>query len=285
MARAATLPNQSRLPRRSRSAPLRLVFIGWGAINSRVGDLLRERGEPVEIAAIATIDSPEARSQMPEGVEFLASEDQLRGLKPDLVVEAAGRAAILQWGPAALAAAPAVILASTSALADDGVLAKLADLADRHGSRIEIPSGAIGGLDALASAAVLGLDDVVHQIVKPPRAWKATPAERLLDLERMSERAVFFSGTARQAAADYPQNANATVVTALAGIGMDRTRVEMIADPAATMNGHRIAAKGAFGRMEITLENRPLVTNPKSSELTALSLVRLIEHRINLLVI
>ncbi len=275
----------NRLPRRSRSAPLRLVFIGWGAINSRVGELLRQRGAPVEIAAIATLDSPEARSQLPKGVAFLASEDQLRALQPDLVVEAAGRAAILQWAPAALAAAPAVILASTSALADDGMLARLAALADRHGSRIDIPSGAIGGLDALASAAVLGLDDVVHQIVKPPRAWTGTPAERLLDLARMSERAVFFSGTARQAAADYPQNANATVVTALAGIGMDRTRVELIADPAATLNGHRITASGPFGRMEITLENRPLATNPKSSELTALSLARLIEQRINLLVI
>ncbi|RJF76513.1 aspartate dehydrogenase [Rhodopseudomonas palustris] len=275
----------NRLPRRSGSVPLRLVFIGWGAINSRVGDLLRQRGAPIEIAAIATIDSPEARSRLPEGVEFLGSADQLRALAPDLVVEAAGRAAILQWAPAALAAAPAVILASTSALADDGMLAKLAELADRHGSRIDIPSGAIGGLDALASAAVLGLNDVLHQIVKPPRAWAATPAERLLDLDRMTERAVLFSGTARQAAADYPQNANATVVTALAGIGMDRTRVELIADPAATMNGHRIAASGAFGRMEITLQNRPLATNPKSSELTALSLVRLIEHRTNLLVI
>jgi aspartate dehydrogenase len=147
----------------------RLVFIGWGAINSRVGALLRQRETPVEIAAVATIDTPAARAELPQGVPFLGSPDELAALEPDLVVEAAGRAAISQWAPAALAASPAMITASTSAFSDDGLLAWLADLAERNGSRIEVPSGAIGGIDALASAAVLGLDEVIHQIVKPPR--------------------------------------------------------------------------------------------------------------------
>ena len=265
--------------------PARLVFIGWGAINSRVGALLRQRETPVEIAAIATMDTPEARAELPEGIPFLGSPDELGALKPDLVVEAAGRAAISQWAPAALAASPAMITASTSAFSDDSLLAWLTDLAERNGSRIEVPSGAIGGIDALASSAVLGLDDVVHQIVKPPRAWKNTPAEQIIALESLSERTVFFTGSARQAAATYPQNANATVVTSLAGIGLDKTRVELVADPASTMNGHRIVASGAFGRMDITLENRPLATNPKSSELTALSLVRLIEHRVRRIIV
>lgn len=264
---------------------LRLVFIGWGAINSRVGALLTQRKTAVDIMAVATIDTPEARAKLPADVPFLGSTGQLASLKPDLVVEAAGRAAIEQWAPAALAAAPEMIIASTSAFCDDDLLARLMDMAEHNGSRIQVPSGAIGGIDALASAAVLGLDDVVHQIVKPPRAWKNTPAEQLLDLDALTERKVFFSGTARQAAAAYPQNANATVVTSLAGIGLDRTRVEMVADPASTINGHRIVAEGDFGRMDISLENKPLATNPKSSELTALSLVRLIEHRVNRLVI
>lgn len=265
-------------------SPIRVVFIGWGAINSRVGELLKQRRAPVEIVAIAT-RTLQGRAKLPCGVPLLSSEDELVALKPDLVIEAAGRAAISQWAPAALAAAPAMIVASTSAFSDDGMLAWLTDLAERHHSKIEVPSGAIGGMDALASAAILGLDDVVHQIVKPPAAWKATPAEQLIDLDHLTERTVFFSGTARQAAASYPQNANATVVTSLAGLGLDRTRVEMIADPASAMNGHRIAARGAFGRMEIMLENRPLASNPKSSELTALSLTRLIEHRIKTLII
>ena len=158
-------------------------------------------------------------------------------------------------------------------------------LPKRIAAEVLIPSGAIGAVDALASAAVLGLDKVTHQIIKPPIAWKGTPAEKLLDLPGLSERTIFFSGSAREAASQYPQNANATVVTALAGIGLDHTRVEMVADPAVRINGHRITARGAFGRLEIMLENNPLATNPKSSELTALSLVRLIEQQTNAIVV
>jgi len=107
------------------------------------------------------------------------------------VVEAAGRAAIEQWAPAALAAAPEMIIASTSAFYDEGLLARLVNLAESSGSRIQIPSGAIGAIDALASAAVLDLEDVVHQIVKPPRAWKDTPAEGLIDLDGLTEHNVY----------------------------------------------------------------------------------------------
>ncbi len=258
---------------------LRVVFIGFGAINSRVGDLLNKRGAPVEIAGVATRDDPVERARIPQGVPFLGSPAELAALKPDLVVEAAGRAAIDAWAPAALACAPAMIIASTSAFCDDALLPRLTAIAAQHGSRIILPSGAIGGIDAIASAATLGLDRVVHQIVKPPVAWKGTEAEKLIDLDTLSSRNLFFTGNARDAASRYPQNANATVVTSLAGIGLDRTMVELVADPTVTRNGHRITAEGAFGRITIDLENNPLATNPKSSELTALSLVRLIEQR------
>lgn len=258
---------------------LRIVFIGFGAINSRVADLLKARNAPVDIVAVATKDDPAERSRIPAGVPFLGSPSELAALKPDLVIEAAGRPAIDAWAPAALAAAPAMILASTSAFCDDALLPRLAEIAETHGSRILIPSGAIGGVDALAGAAILGLDTVTHRIVKPPVAWQGTPAEKLLDLSALRQRTVFFEGTARDAASQYPQNANATVVTSLAGVGLDRTRVELIADPAVRLNGHTITAEGGFGRMTITLENNPLATNPKSSELTALSLVRLIEQQ------
>jgi aspartate dehydrogenase len=263
----------------------RVAFIGWGAINAHVGALLAQRKTAIDIVGIATIDMPLARAAIPRGVRFLASPSELAATKPDLVVEAAGRAAIEAWAEAALAAAPAMIIASTSAFCDDGLLPRLAAVAEAHGSRILIPSGAIGAIDALASAAVLGLDEVTHQIVKPPVAWKGTPAEKLLDLSALSDRTVFFTGTAREAASQYPQNANATVVTALAGIGLDKMRVELVADPAFRSNGHRIVARGAFGRLDITLENNPLPTNPKSSELTALSLVRLIEHQVKVVII
>ena len=258
---------------------LRIAFIGWGAINARVGELLRQRSAAVDIVGIATRDARSARLRIPAGVYFIDSPERLTKLKPDLIVEAAGRAAVATWAPAALRHAKAIIVASTSAFCDDELLSRLQEIAAKYGSHIIVPSGAIGAVDALASAAVLRLDEVVHQVIKPPLAWRGTLAENTLDLGNLTERRVFFSGSAREAAAQYPQNANATVVTSLAGIGLDRTRVELIADPVAITNGHRIRARGAFGELDITLHNSPMPTNPKSSELTALSLVRLIEQQ------
>ena len=107
----------------------------------------------------------------------------------------------------------------------------------------------------------------------------STAAADMIDLDSLARATTFFQGTAREAADRFPQNANVTIVSALAGVGLDRTRVILIADPAAVMNGHRLSAEGDFGRLNVSIDNRPLATNPKSSEMTALNLVRLIENR------
>ena len=158
-------------------------------------------------------------------------------------------------------------------------------LAKAAGRQVLIPPGALGGMDALAAASLLGLESVVHEVVKPAVAWRGTKAEGLCDLAGLTAAFTFFTGTARQAAEAYPQNANVALISALAGVGPDRTDVRLIADPAAKLNRHRVMATGDFGRMEITLDNRPFAANPKSSALTALSLVRLIENRVAPLVI
>jgi len=90
---------------------------------------------------------------------------------------------------------------------------------------------------------------------------------------------IFFRGSAREAAGNFPANANVAAISALAGIGFDRTNVELIADPNIGENCHRLTARGDFGTLQIRVENSPLAKNPKSSELAALSLVRLIENR------
>jgi aspartate dehydrogenase len=257
--------------------PSRLVLVGWGAIGRRVAQLLAERGAPVDLVAVAARSRPE---ELPAGAQWLQSPGELAGVAPQLVVEAAGRAAVEPWGQAALGCAPALIVSSTSAFCDDGVLDRLLATADRHGSRILIPPGALAGVDALAAASALLLDEVLHRIVKPPAAWRGTPAETAVDLDRLAEATVFFTGSAREAASAYPANANVAVIAALAGIGLDRTRVELVADPQAAGNGHRLQARGAFGTLDIAIENRPLATNPKSSEMAALSLVRLVENMV-----
>jgi len=258
---------------------LKLAFVGRGAINSRVWELLKRHTANVHCVAVATTDASKQSGGIPTGARPIDHPDDLINLTPDLVVEAASKVAVEVWAPTALSVAKTVIIASTSAFADGELLARLRYKAKQCGSRLVIPTGSIGGIDALASAAMLPLDEVVHRISKPPDAWRNTNAENLLDLSSLSAQATFFSGSASEAARAFPQNANATVVTALAGIGLSKTVVELVADPLITRNQHTIAARGRFGRLTITLENEPLEGNPKSSELTALNLARLIEEQ------
>jgi aspartate dehydrogenase len=212
----------------------------------------------------------------PAKARILEHPDELRACELELVVEAANRSAVEPWGRVALQHASAYLVSSTSAFCDPGVLERLRDIADANDSRILIPPGAIGGIDALVAAGRLSLGEVLHTIVKPPEAWRGTAAETMVDLDGLKHANVLFSGTAREAGRRFPQNANATAITSLAGVGLDRTRVVLVADPAASTNVHRLAARGDFGVLNIDIDNRPLADNPKSSELTALNIVRVI---------
>lgn len=263
-----------------RGRRLRLGFVGWGAIATRVAELLAERDAPVDVIALAVRDASKPRANLPAGARLISAPDELAGLDLDMVVEAAGRASVAVWAEMALRHAGRFVVSSTSAFCDDSLLARLIDVARDTNGQIVVPPGALGGMDALTAASAVHIEEVVHSIVKAPCAWRGSRAEELLDLDALKEATVFFSGTARQAADRFPQNANAAVISALAGIGLDRTRVELVADPTAFRNAHCIRAFGAFGRMEMLFENEPLKTNPRSSEMTALNLVRLVENQV-----
>lgn len=264
---------------------LRVVLVGWGAIATRVAALLAQRDSNIHIVAVAVRDVTTPRADLPKGARLISSPAALDTIDADLLVEAAGRASVASWVQAGLAQGWDVAISSTSALTDAALLADLTESARLNRRQILIPPGALGGIDALSAASRLGLHSVRHEVVKPARAWAGTQAEILCDLDTLAAPFTFFEGSARAAADAYPQNANVAVISAMAGIGLDRTTVALIADPNALLNSHRITASGDFGTLTLALENRPLATNPKSSEMTALSLVRMIENRVSPLVI
>ncbi len=158
-------------------------------------------------------------------------------------------------------------------------------VADASAASVSIQPGALAGVEALSAARSMGLDFVEHRIVKPPNAWRGTPAEKLCDLESIDTATEFHRASAAQTATAFPKNANVAMTTALAGIGPDRTTITLVADPTATTNRHELTAAGGFGSLDVRIANNPLPTNPKTSALAALSLVRAIENRVAAIVI
>ncbi|MER2000899.1 MAG: aspartate dehydrogenase [Lysinibacillus sp.] len=182
----------------------------------------------------------------------------------DLVVEAAELEAVKTLVPTIVRQKP-VVLISIGALAEGELLTELQQLAQQHQQRVYLPSGAIGGLDLLQNAHVLGrVTDVMLTTRKPASSLTADP---------VNEPTIIFKGSAKEAIAKYPKNMNVSIVLALAGIGFEATKVKLVADPHVTQNIHQIAIAGDFGEATIEVKNNPLPANPKTSYLAAMSIL------------
>lgn len=253
---------------------MKIAIIGHGAIAQFVRGSL-ERHDVVEVAQIVRPGKEDA-AHLPPRISSIADVPA----DCDLIVDCGGHAALAAHGGPALRRGMDVLTVSLGALADPELLAALRNAADAGRARLQVASGAIGGLDALRAANAGRLDRVTYTGRKPPKGWVGSPAEDVLDLaEAMTEPAIHFEGSARQAALRYPKNANVAAAVALAGIGFDDTRVQLIADPTITQNIHEITASGAFGELHLTLAGHGLPANPKSSALAAMSVVAAITAR------
>jgi aspartate dehydrogenase len=273
--------------------PRRLGIIGSGGIAELVLSTLgRELAAPLtqlsvlvrqQSAGTALLDRCGGKLALAcavhtELTSFLADE-------LDVVAECASHVAVRDYGPAILQAGADLVVISIGALSDDMLRTKLTDAAKAGGARLVLPPGAVGGIDALAAARLSGLESVVYTGRKPPKAWRGTPAERMLALDTLDEAAIFFEGSARKAAEDYPFNANVAATLALAGIGLDATKVRLVADPGITRNVHEFAVRSGCGDFSVRLEGRPSPANPKTSMMAGYSIARELLNRAGPLVI
>jgi aspartate dehydrogenase len=256
----------------------RVVVIGFGAIAQTIVRLLRS-GNHARLHGIVEAESAAARTREKVDVPVCTSIHEALALKPSLVVECAGHGALREHAQDVLRAGVDLLVASVGALAHQEIENMLYAAAKRGGAQLLIPSGALGGLDALGSSRYAGLEHVMYTSVKAVAAWRGTHAERLVKLDCVEQPTVFFTGNARQAAQLFPQNANVAAAVALAGCGFEKTVVALTADPAAKGNRHRVQASGPFGHIDVTVEGKVLPENPKTSMLAPMSIVRAIESR------
>lgn len=268
--------------------PLRVALIGFGSIGAELYRVLQAAPDQVNVCGALVSASTAAKPRPPDAdpgpVRWHLFAELIRSA-PDIVVECAGHHAVDVYGELVLSAGADLLLVSVGALADAARYDRLRQAAQRSGRQVLLASGAIGGLDILGAARRAGLDFVQYRARKPPAAWRETAAEARLNLDALSEPAVFFSGSARMAALAYPKNANVAATIALAGIGFDDTLVELIADPAVAGNVHEIEANGVSGRISIRIEGLASLNNPKTSMVTAYSLASELFKRRALMVI
>lgn len=256
---------------REQHRPLTVGIGGFGAIGRKIAARL-DRGEPgLRLAAVSARDVEKAEAAMagfrrPVPVMPLSN---LAGAA-DIIVECAPAAVFRELALPVLKAGKILVPLSVGALLvhDD-----LVQLAEDHHARIVVPTGALLGLDAVRAAAEGDIHSVTMVTRKPPGGLAGAPylLEQGIDLSALDQPLLIFSGSAREGARGFPANVNVAAALSLAGIGPDRTRLEIWADPTIERNTHKIEVDADSVRFEMTIENIPSETNPRTGKITALS--------------
>ena len=249
---------------------IRIAIAGLGAIGRALARKLSEGVPGLRLAAAAARDATKAQDFLAEA-RIACPLVALADLPDhaDLTVECAPAAILDDIARPMLAAGKSVMVLSAGVLLQKP---DLIDLARERGGRIIVPTGALIGLDAVSAAAEGRIDSVLMTTRKPPVGLAGAPylVQNGISVEGLTEAKRVFSGTAREAAMGFPANVNVAAALSLAGIGPDRTMIDIWADPAVTRNCHRIDVVADSASFSMSIENIPS-ENPKTGRITALS--------------
>lgn len=240
---------------------MRLGIVGCGAIGHELAQFAQGQAE---IQSIVLFDAAPERARA-LGTRLakakVATSGEALVRDSDLVVECASQEAARLYLPLAVQSGKSVMCLSMGVLADDGFRQRLIEAARAKGVKIYLPSGAISGVDGLKAGALANIKSVTLVTTKPPASLGV----------KVDQWTILFDGTARDAVKRFPQNVNVAACLSIAGVGFDRTRVQVVADPLATRNNHKVIIEGDFGRIRLEVDNLPSPQNPKTSYLASLS--------------
>jgi aspartate dehydrogenase len=256
-----------------------ICVIGCGAIGTTIARAVEPMSE-INIVYL-TDRSKECATRLQEKMTKVRYVPDIVPILNDikLVVEAASQDAARYYVPLALSAGVDVLIMSVGIFQDEEFQNDAFRLAKRKSAKIYMPSGAIGGIDALGAASLEQIDDVTLTTTKPPSAFGPNPylESKGIVASELRERTELFYGTAREAVKHFPQNINVAATLSLAGIGFEKTRIRIMCDPQVQTNEHHLKAKGKFGELDVVTRNVPSPRNPKTSYLAALSAISAIK--------
>jgi aspartate dehydrogenase len=250
----------------------RIAIAGLGAVGRVLARRMADGIPGLELAAAATRDRIKARAWLDAErivCPLVALEDLPR--HADIAVECAPPALLEQICRPMLQAGKKVMVLSAGALLPRS---ELIELAKAHGGQIMVPTGALLGLDAVTAAAEGEIQSVRITTRKPPKGLAGATylVANRISVDGLSGPKCVFSGTAREAAAGFPENVNVAAALSLASIGPDRVMIDIWADPGITRNCHQIDVEADSARFSFSIENVPS-ENPKTGRITALSVL------------
>lgn len=254
---------------------MKVGIAGFGTIGRPVARALDRGIESLELVAICARDRDKARRAMDDlaltNPVPIVTPPELAGMC-DVIVECVPKAAFMGIAEPALRAGRLLVTVSGA-----GLLAnpEIIDLARENDTQIILATGALLGLDAVRAAAEGEIQDVRMVTRKPPYSLKGAPHldANDINIENLTEPLKVFEGSAREGAHGFPANVNVAAALGLAGIGPDRTRLEIWADPGLDRNTHSIVVEADSARLTMTIENVPSEENPGTGKITALSVI------------
>lgn len=258
----------------SKMRPLTLGVAGLGAIGMKVARAV-DGGEVAGMRLVAV--SAHDRDRAVRRCADFATPPEVVALGvladlADVIVECAPARVFADVAKPAIAAGRCLMPLSVGALLDH---MDLVDEARTKGASIIVPTGALIGLDTVRAMAVGTIRSARLETRKPPRGLAGAPhlVDNDIDVDGLTEPLRVFSGSARAAAKGFPANVNVAAALALAGIGPDRTEVQVWADPTIDRNIQSVTIASDSGEATMTMNNVPSDENPRTGRIVANSVI------------
>jgi aspartate dehydrogenase len=264
---------------------LKVALIGCGAIGTALGKAIDAGKAGIsELSwvydlkprnAKALVKKLKSKPQVARTVAEICTDKSV-----DLVIEAASQVAVEQYALEVLKSKKDLMVMSVGAFSDEKLFRQVQKTARKTGQRLYIPSGAVLGIDGIKAAIRAGIDEVILTTRKPPAALARVKyvRKRKLDLSELRVPRIVFEGTAQEAVKAFPKSVNVAATLSIAGIGLEKTKVRVVADPSVDRNVHVIRVRGKAGEFVTEAHNVPSPDNPKTSYLAALSALRTLRN-------